>query len=117
MTRFSAPQVECDFSTSPPANVIHHSNENRVDATGHEASSSFVITPIYNVNISDMISLIDSADSCRQYLKSECRYSSQSYWGWKNRYMNTVTNFWPGGDMKSGGCTCKRDNSCAGGRK
>ena len=106
-------QVVCDFSTSPPANIINHNKEQTIHVTGHEATSSYVIDVEYDVELSVLNSFIDSADSCSQHLQTNCKNSGQQYWSWKGRSGVAINKFFPGGDPSIGGCACKKSNSCA----
>ena len=110
---FISSQVECDFSTSPPANIINHNKLATMHVKGKEPIRSYVIDITYNADATAINTLIDSADSCSQYLKTKCHHTGQQYWGWKGRSGQLVTKFFPGGDPTIGGCACKKTNSCA----
>ena len=106
-------QVECDFSTSPPANIIHHDKEKTMNIHGHDAPNSYVIDVDYNVPLSTLTSFIDMADACSQHLITGCYHSSQRDWSRKGRSGVATTKFWPGGDPLTGGCACGTTGSCA----
>ena len=106
-------KVKCDFSTTPPANIINHDKEKSIHVSGHEAVRSYVIDVKYGMKLSALTSFIDKATSCSQYLKTKCYHTGQQYWGWKGRSGQLVTKFFPGGDPTIGGCACKKTNSCA----
>ena len=107
--------MECDFSTSPPANIIHHNREKRMYVNGKDAPGSYSISVSYiGGELKTIQQFINRAETCQQHLKYECKHSVITKCGWfKDGDGRNVKHYFPGGNERIGGCACYATKSCA----
>ena len=112
-------QVECDFSTTPPTNILHHNLEARIKAKSgskqYEAAGGYSVSVTYtDVDLDSVKAFVAQADSCTQHVKYDCKGSILFNYGWfRDGNGKHVKSYFPGGNETIGGCACYVTRSCA----
>ncbi|XP_033102312.1 contactin-associated protein-like 2 isoform X2 [Anneissia japonica] len=105
-------QVECEITdgsftgrtiVTPTINLVE-------DVNGYESSGSFIRYITYAISIDQIVALMTSSVTCRQYVKYECFGSLLRYTYWVSRN-GTVMRNW-GSPTGYDGCLCGYRGAC-----
>ena len=111
----SAFNVTCDMSDKDDVGVtvISHDSENRTLVDGYEEKGSYSRDIHYKgATISQLVSLVNIAQHCEQFIKYECLGSSLRDAFWVSRDAMEMT-YWSGATPENHMCACGITNTCA----
>ncbi|XP_067054911.1 neurexin-4-like [Acropora muricata] len=97
--------------------VISHDSENRILVDGCDPAGCYSRDIHYTgASLSQLASLTDISSHCEQFIKYECFHSMLLYGWWVSRDSKAMT-YWGGASPDSKECACRRNNSCARGKR
>ena len=109
--------VYCDMTTKDEIGIteVGHDSEHKTEVTGNGAGKPYYGRNItYDINMTDIVSIINASKYCEQFLKYECQYSwiLRSGYGWWVSRQGKRMNYWGGAAVNSGKCACGMTKTC-----
>ena len=114
---FPGISVYCDMTTKDEIGVteIGHDSEHQIEVTGNGGGKSYYGRNIaYDINMTDIVSIINASKYCEQFIKYECQYSwiLRNGYGWWVSRQGKRMNYWGGAAVNSGKCACGMTKTC-----
>ncbi|XP_035659048.1 neurexin-4-like [Branchiostoma floridae] len=98
--------------------IIGHDSETRTHVQGYENPGSYKRTITYEASMDQLRALIDASESCKQFVRYECKGSTLRDankglpYAWWVTWDCRETEYWGGASPGSFECDCKLTGTC-----